>query len=164
MELEFAVDFAPGGKDATLGFLQMRPIVVSRDQVELADEEMASPNVLLSSTRALGNGTISDIRHVVYVRPGAFEAQHTRRMAAQIGEMSRRLQSASLPCVLIGFGRWGSSDPWLGIPVTWGQVSSARVLVESILPQMNVELSRGSHFFHNLTAFRTFYFPVSHHG
>ncbi len=164
VEIEFAVDFQPGGREATLGFLQVRPMVVSRDCVTLTDEELTSDRALLASRRALGNGTKSDIRHVLYVRPEAFEAQNTRRIAAEIGQVNRLLQAAGTPCVLIGFGRWGSSDPWLGIPVTWGQVSSARVLVESTLPQMNVELSQGSHFFHNLTAFRAFYFPVPEHG
>jgi len=164
VEIELALDFADGGREATLGFLQVRPMVVSRDVVSLSEEELDSESALLRSSRALGNGTRSDIRHVVYVRPEAFEAEHTRKIAAEIGVVNRMLLSSSLPCILIGFGRWGSSDPWLGIPVTWGQVSSARVLVESTLPQMNVELSQGSHFFHNLTAFRAFYFPVPDGG
>jgi len=84
--------------------------------------------------------------------------------AAQLEAINRRMLNDRRPYLLIGFGRWGSSDPWLGIPVEWSQVSGARVIVEASTPEMNVELSQGAHFFHNLTSFQIFYFTINHAG
>ena len=100
----------------------------------------------------MGNGVVEGIQDVVYTKPGAFDAKHTRLMAAEIEKVNRPLLGEGRPYLLIGFGRWGSSDPWLGIPVTWGMVSGAKAIVEATLPSMNVEPSQGSHFFHNLSS------------
>jgi len=161
VEIEFAVNIHDAGPPR-LGFLQVRPMAVAREAVEVADDDMSPPGALVATERALGNGVIGDIRDVVYVRPSGFDARHTRTIAAEVADANRRLLEAGRPYLLIGFGRWGSSDPWLGIPVGWGDVAGARVIVESTLPSMNVELSQGAHFFHNLISFGVPYLCVAH--
>lgn len=163
VEIEFAVTMK--GNDtstAHFGFLQVRPMVVSNEKVEVAESDLLDPKAFLSSDKVLGNGTSTDISDIVYVRPEIFEAKNTRVIANQLETINRQLKSENTPYVLIGFGRWGSSDPWLGIPAEWGQVSGARAIVEATLPDMNVDLSQGSHFFHNISSFGVFYFMVRH--
>lgn len=160
VEIEFAMTLDP----VRFGFLQIRPMAVSHDVVELSAEALAGDDVLVGSGNALGNGIDESIRDVVYVRPDAFEARHTRAIAGEIGAFNRRLVEAERPYLLIGFGRWGSSDPWLGIPVDWGQISGVRAIVEAGLPAMNVELSQGAHFFHNMISFHVYYLAVRHGG
>jgi hypothetical protein len=165
VEIEFAATVEPDGSGpARLGFLQLRPMLTPRERVEVADTELDGARVLVSTRRALGNGRIEGLHDVIYVKPEAFEPRCTREIAGQIEALNRGLAAERRPCVLIGFGRWGSNDPWLGIPVTWPQICAARVLVEATLPEMNVEPSQGSHFFHNLTSFQVQYFSVSHSG
>jgi hypothetical protein len=113
------------------------------------------------SPHALGNGRIEGLRDVVYVRPDRFDPAHTPRMACEIAEINERLLAANRPYLLIGPGRWGSSHQWLGIPVTWSQISAARVIVETTLHDFIVEPSQGSHFFQNLTAFGIAYLAVN---
>jgi hypothetical protein len=165
VEIEFAVTFPRAGDPppARLGFLQVRPMVVSDAQVEIAEEDLAGPDVLAASTRALGNGVDDRIADVVFVRPDAFEARHTPAIAGQLERLNAALLAEGRPYLLVGFGRWGSSDPWLGIPVQWGQICGARAIIEATLPEMIVELSQGSHFFHNLSSFEVSYFVISHH-
>jgi len=105
--------------------------------------------VLVRSPQASGEGEVGGLRHVVYVKPQAFAARDTPAIAAELAGVNARLQDT--PYLLIGFGRWGSADPWLGIPVAWSQISGARAIVEGALPEMSPEPSQGSHFFHNLT-------------
>lgn len=160
VEIEFAMTLNP----TRFGFLQVRPMVVSKDQVEITPEDMQGENVLLASDKVLGNGVIKNIDEIVYVKPENFEAKHTQQIAQELENINRKLISGRLPYLLIGFGRWGSSDPWLGIPLDWGQVSGAKVIVEATLPDMDKELSQGSHFFHNITSFQVSYFSVHHSG
>lgn len=165
VEIEFAMTLDPErGLPARFGFLQVRPMLVSGEFVEVSEEEMAAENVLVASESVLGNGFINTLEDVVYVRPEAFEAKHTPKIAAEIEAMNVQLVNAQRHYLLIGFGRWGSSDPWLGIPVTWPQVSGAKVIVEATTPEMNVDPSQGAHFFHNITSLRICYFSVHHAG
>jgi len=165
VEIEFAMTLGPGrGLPARFGFLQLRPMLVSGECVDVAEDELDGPRVLVSSNRVLGNGVRDGLTDVVYVKPGTFEARHTRAIAQELDILNRRLAEAGRNYVLIGFGRWGSSDPWLGIPVTWPQISAARVIVEATRPDMNVEASQGTHFFHNLTIFHVAYFTERHYG
>jgi hypothetical protein len=164
VEIEFAMTI-PGDQGADrprLGFLQVRPMVVSDTQVEITDEDLVAPDLLASSGRVLGNGVEDRIADVVYVRPEPFQARHTPAIAQQIEQLNNALLQAGRPYLLIGFGRWGSSDPWLGIPVNWGQICGARTIIEATLPEMVVELSQGSHFFHNLSSFEVSYFMIPH--
>lgn len=160
VEVEFAVTLQP----LRLGFLQVRPMVVSNEEVSIGDEELHGEKVLVSSDTVLGNGIFSGITDVVYVKPSTFEAKHTPQIVRELETINRTLFTGNRPYLLLGFGRWGSSDQWLGIPVNWGQVCGARVIVEATLPTMDVELSQGSHFFHNLTSFKVGYFCVPHCG
>lgn len=161
VEIEFAATLdAKKATPARLLLLQVRPMMVSDEEVELPPEALEGPNVLLASSKAMGNGVRDDLRDVIYVKPQSFRAAETRKIAAEIGQLNRSLMEDGSQYVLIGFGRWGSSDPWLGIPVQWGQITGARVIVETTMPQMNPDLSQGSHFFHNLISFRVLYFSV----
>lgn len=165
VEIEFALTLPRQMADALparLGFLQVRSTVTSEEVVEVTGEELSDPEAIVASETVIGNGTVRDIRDVVFVRPEKFSPLLTPTIAQQLELVNRQLQQEHRPYLLIGFGRWGSSHPSLGIPVDWSQISGARAIVESTLPQMNVELSQGSHFFHNLSSFRTSYFMVRH--
>jgi hypothetical protein len=161
VEIEFAVRL---GSDrcspADFGFLQVRPMVVAQDKVELTEKELAGPNVLLASDTVLGNGVINTIKDVVYVDPRQFDLMKTPEIAAQVEVINRRLVAAKRPYVLIGFGRWGTTDPYGGIPVDIGQISGAKVIVESSLPDHDIAPSQGSHFFHNVTSFKILLFSI----
>ncbi|HXY38168.1 MAG TPA: PEP/pyruvate-binding domain-containing protein, partial [Vicinamibacteria bacterium] len=159
VEIEFAFSLPPG-ELFRLGVLQVRPLLVSHDAVLVEDAELSAPQAVVASVAALGNGSC-ELHDVVYVEPAAFEARLTPAIAAEIERLNRPLVEAGRPYLLIGFGRWGSSDPWLGIPVRWDQIAGARAIVEATLPQMNTEPSQGSHFFHNLSSFSVLYFTVS---
>jgi hypothetical protein len=163
VEIEFAMTLDPEhGLPARFGFLQVRPMLVSNEQVDIDPNLMVSDKVLAASESVLGNGCVNTIKDVVYVRPDSFQAKHTREIAREVEQMNRRLADEKRPYLLVGFGRWGSSDPWLGIPVNWAQISAAKAIVEATLPDMNVDLSQGSHFFHNLSSFQVSYFSVHH--
>jgi len=112
------------------------------------------------STRVLGNGIFREIADVVYVKTENFTAADTPRIAMEVDRLNQGLREAKRPYILAGPGRWGSSDPWLGIPVHWGQINGAKVIVEVSLPQLNVDPSQGSHFFQNITSLRIGYFTV----
>jgi hypothetical protein len=159
VEIEFAVDPGIDGGPDRFGFLQVRPMAASFDAVDI-DPLPESGRVLVWSSGALGNVERRDISHVLYVKPDSFDKGSTRRIAGEISDVNRQLCSDGIGYVLIGFGRWGSSDPWLGIPVTWGQISGAATIVEIAGARMRVELSQGSHFFHNIIAFGTSYFSI----
>ncbi len=160
VEVEFALTLRP----ARFGFLQVRPMVVSEDVVEIAESEFTGDGLLTASAATLGNGTDATLLDVVYVRPDRFDLARSRAIAADLGEINAKLVAEHRPYLLIGFGRWGSSDPWLGIPVTWDQVSGAKVIIESSHAHRSVDLSQGSHFFHNLISFRVLYFSLSASG
>ena len=165
VEIEFAMTLPRKGTNGTrLALLQLRPMMVSEEEVDLADGDLVAPNAVLSSGRAIGNGTLTAIRDIVYVKPDVFEARWTPKIAVELEKLNRTLVEQGRPYLLIGFGRWGSSDPWLGIPVKWGQIAGARVIVESTLPGMDVEASQGAHFFHNLISFQVPYLCVRHDG
>jgi hypothetical protein len=163
VEIEFALTLdraaTPPGR---LGFLQARPMVVPEQVVEITAEEWSSPTVLVASEAALGNACEDAIADVVYVKPESFEARFTPVIAEQVARLNDQLTEQGRPYVLVGFGRWGSRDRWLGIPVGWGDVAGARVMVEATLPAMDVEASQGAHFFHNLSSFHVSYLTVHH--
>ncbi|KAA3611034.1 MAG: hypothetical protein D8M58_13720 [Calditrichaeota bacterium] len=167
VEIEFAMTFNDG-KDADqkhrFGLLQVRHMVVSNDEIEISPDEFDKDSNLAASLKTLGNGLNESIQEIVYVRPEKFEAKYTQKIAYEIESINKKMVRENRDYVLIGFGRWGSSDPWLGIPVDWSQVSAAKTIVEATLENMNVELSQGSHFFHNLTSFGVTYFSVQFNG
>ncbi len=167
VEIEFAMTIhETRGQPARarLGFLQVRPMVVSEDVVEVSVADLSASRAILASDRVMGNGVAQDIQDIVFVRPESFSPMQTPVIAQQLEAINRQLTDEGRPFLLIGFGRWGSTHPSLGIPVVWSQISGACAIVEATLPEMNVELSQGSHFFHNLSSFRTCYFMVRHDG
>lgn len=165
VEIEFAVNFdGEGGRRARFGFLQVRPMFVYKDVVEVSEEELTGDHVVVASEEVLGNGQLESIRDVVYVKPDAFSAKDTWMIASELDEMNRRLLDAHRPYLLVVIGRLGTTDPWLGIPAKWGQVSGAKVIVETSTSAMNVDMSQGSHFFHNLTCLRILYFSADKTG
>lgn len=156
VEIEFAVTLNPH----RFGFLQVRPMLISTEEVEVDDHETRSDKTLVASTLVLGNGISETIRDVVYIKPETFDSKNSPRIALELESINRKLLTGNRPYLLIGFGRWGSSDPWLGIPVNWGQISGARAVVEAVQPGRPVDLSQGSHFFHNLMGFQVPYFSI----
>jgi hypothetical protein len=167
VEIEFAVTIQSEQSIAPqvrVGFLQVRPIVVARCSLDVSEADLRDARAIVSSNRSMGNGSIDDVRDIVYVRPEVFSSEHTPTIAQQIGDFNKQLRAEKRPYLLIGFGRWGSSHSSLGIPVDWSQISGARAIVESTLPNMNVDLSQGSHFFHNLSSFEAVYMMLQHDG
>jgi hypothetical protein len=165
VELEFALDAdprTPGGQRLCL--LQMRSMVVPTEETRVAPVDLSGPNVLVAADRALGNGMRDDLVDVVYLRPEAFAAARTPAIALEVEAFNRRLHGEGRPYVLLGFGRWGSSDPWLGVPVDWGQISGARVIVEAAITGMNPDPSQGAHFFHNLIGLGVHYLTATGSG
>jgi CheY-like chemotaxis protein len=162
VEIEFAVSLAPPeGRPAEFGFVQMRPLALMRETEALELGEIDPADVVCRSQRVLGNGRIEGIRDVVVVDVQRFERSRSREAAAEVGRLNAELLSARVPYALIGVGRWGSRDPWLGIPVTWDQVAGAQVIVEAGLRDLKVTPSQGTHFFQNLTSFNVGYFTVN---
>ena len=162
VEIEFAMNIDPDNHDkATFYLLQIRPIVNAR---EVMDEDLAAiptQDTILSSTSALGNGVVSDVADIVYVKSGAFNSMNNPAIAREIETLNRQFANEEKGYVLVGPGRWGSSDPWLGIPVKWPHISCARVIVECGLENYRVDPSQGTHFFQNLTSFGVGYFTVN---
>ena len=129
MEIEFAVTFKPGPERATrIGSLQARPLLVSSEEAEVGPEALAGPDVLVASESVLGNGVVTGLSDVIYVRPDRFDPRHSRRVAEELEAMNREIAATDRKYVLIGFGRWGSSEPWLGIPVRWAQIICPRTI------------------------------------
>jgi CheY-like chemotaxis protein len=162
VEIELAVNLSvPRGKPKELGVLQMRPLALTRESeaIELGDLDPAA--LLCHSRKVLGNGRLEGIRDLVVVDFKRFERAKSRDAAAEVGRLNAQLVTRRTPYVLIGVGRWGSRDPWLGIPVTWDQVAGAKVIVETGLRDLKVAPSQGSHFFQNLTSFNVGYFTVN---
>jgi hypothetical protein len=164
VEMEFAVDLeGESGEPQNLALLQIRPMAMSEAEVDLDLDRFEDDLQLCSSNRALGNGRIEGIRDIVFVDPADFDRATSLATARQIAQLNAQLQKEGLSYLLVGPGRWGSQDPWLGIPVDWSEISQARVLVETGFEGMRVTPSEGSHFFHNMTSFRVGYFTVNPH-
>lgn len=159
VEIEVAADWARPSEPPVLGLVQMRPMAAAAAGASFRVEELVGDDVLLGSRRVVGHG-LEMLSDVVYVRPESFDPAATRQIAAEIGEANARLVAEGRPYLLIGFGRWGTSDPWGGIPVRWEQVGGARSIVEVSLPSFQALPSQGSHFFHNVTSLQVLYFGL----
>jgi hypothetical protein len=159
VELEFAVDF--NGGEPSFYFLQMRPLVALRERCDLLLESTPPEKVLCRSQRVLGNGCVEGVRDIVYVDPETFDRGSSADIACVVAEINERLLNQRRPYVLIGPGRWGSFDPWIGIPVAWHQISGARLIVEVPARDLPMEPSQGTHFFHNMTSAGIGYFSLT---
>ncbi len=165
VEIEFAATLEPRREPPLrIGLLQVRRMAVSTESVDVDAAARSGLRVLLSSDQVMGNGIVDGIRDVVYLRPDRFDARHSRAIAEEVAARNRVLLEEGTPYILIGFGRWGSADPWLGVPVAWGDVAGARVLVEASRPERGIEMSQGSHFFHNISSFGVSYFSLPPEG
>jgi len=165
VEIEFAMRLDPSDLlPARVGFLQVRPMKVGGEGVTVSEEDLEGDDVVVASNKVLGHAHLDDVCDIVYVRPGGFDPTATLRMAREIEAVNRRLVDEGRPYVLIGFGRWGTSDERLGVPVAWGQISGARVIVEATTPEVDPDLSQGSHFFHNVLSFQILCLAVEHHS
>ncbi|MDP4280510.1 MAG: PEP/pyruvate-binding domain-containing protein [Bacteroidota bacterium] len=162
VEIEFAVNLdLPPGDPRVFSLLQIRPIAGRNDTVDLNEDEIVPDEAIVLSKSALGNGIIKDVHDFVYIRPDSFSAAKSPEIARRLENLNDRLKNEKRGYVLVGPGRWGSSDPWLGIPVKWPQISGARVIVESGLSTYRIDPSQGTHFFQNLTSFHVGYFTVN---
>lgn len=165
VELEFAVNLSvPPGTPAHFGLLQIRPLVLSREADELEVEPVESEKLICQSEKALGHGIIKDIYDIVVVDRDRFDRGKSVEVAAEVGEFNQKLVGERRPYLLIGVGRWGTFDPWLGIPVKWDQIAGARIIVEAGFKDIDVAPSQGTHFFQNITSFMVGYFTVSSDG
>lgn len=162
VEMEFAINMkVPPGAPKEFAFLQMRPLVISRESEEVNVDFYSEEEMICKSCQVLGNGAIKDIYDVVVVDIEKYDRGKSRDVALEVSAMNSKLVAAKKPFILIGVGRWGSFDHWLGIPVTWDQISGAAVIIESGFKDFNVIPSQGSHFFQNITSFRIGYFTVN---
>ena len=161
VEIEFAVKSTGSTDAAEFGFLQIRPLVLSREGEELRIEAVDPSALVCQSSKVLGNGRITNLQDIVVVDFHRFERARSKEVARSVAHFNAKLSSGSEPYLLIGVGRWGSTEPWLGIPVEWDEISGARVIVEAGFRDLRVTPSQGSHFFQNLTAFQVGYFTVN---
>lgn len=173
VEIELACDMGDWGRrprrglrraprqPPTLSLLQVRPAAMQDVSMDLASTPITPDLVFCQSSQSLGHGRFGGLRHIVYVRPDRFDPAASPRVAMEIGEVNAALDRSGDRYVLIGPGRWGSSDPWLGVPVQWAQISRARIIVEASPKGYLVDPSQGSHFFHNITALGIGYLTVA---
>jgi hypothetical protein len=164
VELEFAADVIPSskGQEIVLKLLQVRPVGDYSDDANFstANIQETFTKTVVKSSKALGSGLFSDISHVVMVPASSFDSSKTKEMAAEIARLNRKLKEEGASYILIGPGRWGSSDPWLGIPVIWSDISEAKMIIESAIPGYRIEPSQGTHFFQNITSLGVGYLTV----
>ena len=162
VELEFAanLDVAPGA-DKVFNFLQIRPIIDERGNSSLDWETVDRTDALIYAENALGIGAVEGVSDIVYVRTAGFDTARTPEIARELELLNRRMRDEKRGYVLVGPGRWGSSDPWLGVPVKWPHISEAKVIVECGLEDFRVDPSQGTHFFQNLTSFGVGYVTIN---
>ena len=162
VEIEFAVTLdRENGRSGTFYLLQIRPIVDSKEMLDEDLSQVKDEEVLLRSCNSLGHGVMDDICDVVYVKTEGYSASRNSLIASEIEELNRAFLESGKNYILVGPGRWGSSDTWLGIPVKWPHISAARVIVEAGLTNYRVDPSQGTHFFQNLTSFGVGYFTIN---
>jgi CheY-like chemotaxis protein len=162
IEIEFAVNMnTPKGMPKLFNFLQIRPIVESDQSEVISWDSVDYSKAIIYSKSALGHGTVKEIYDFVYVKPDKFNPARTKEIAHEVEEINKRYIELKRNYIIVGPGRWGSSDPWLGIPIKWSQISEARVIVESGLDNFRVDPSQGTHFFQNLTSFRVAYLTIN---
>ena len=162
IEIEFAVTLNhETGKSGTFYLLQIRPIVDTKEMMEEDLTKLKDEDTLLRSYNSLGHGVMDDIYDVVYVKTDDYNAANNGRIALEIERLNRGFLEQGKNYILIGPGRWGSSDPWLGIPVKWPHISAARIIVEAGLTNYRIDPSQGTHFFQNLTSFGVGYFTIN---
>lgn len=162
VEIEFAVNMdVPPGREQMFYFLQIRPIVETQGFNTLDWSNVDVSDAIIYAENALGVGAVDNVRDIIYIKPEAFDTAYTERMADEIRALNIKMRDEKSGYVLVGPGRWGSSDPWLGIPVKWPDISESKVIVECGMEDFRVEPSQGTHFFQNLTSFGVGYLTIT---
>jgi hypothetical protein len=165
VEIEFAVDLNKDEKRrATFYLLQIKPLIGNATDYEINLDEIVREHLLLFTNNGMGNGLVDHIRDVIYVDRDLFDKSKTKEIANEIEQLNKEMFDKDREYVLIGPGRWGTRDPWIGIPVNWTQISKAKIIVETSLDDFPLDASAGSHFFHNVTSMNVGYFSVQHHS
>ncbi|NPA67604.1 MAG: pyruvate, phosphate dikinase [Chlorobi bacterium] len=163
VEIEFAADLnLDENREASLYLLQVKPLIGNAQDYNINIAETDIKKALLFSENAMGNGNIKGIKDVIFVPPDTFDKSKTDIIAKQIEKLNKKMIDAGKSYLLIGPGRWGTRDKWIGIPVNWTQISKAKVIVETSLDDFPLEASAGSHFFHNVTSMNVAYISVNH--
>jgi CheY-like chemotaxis protein len=161
VEIEFAVDLTKAGNGKpNFHILQIKPLLGDLEEYNLDLSEVGREDLVLYSDRAMGNGRIDDLKDIIFVDPQRFDKARTVEVTREIEELNNLMKREDRGYILIGPGRWGSRDPWLGIPVNWNHISNVKVIVEAELPDFKVDPSLGSHFFHNVTSMNIGYFDI----
>ncbi len=164
VEIEFAANlYREKNRQPEFYLLQIRPLVTENEETVFLEEDVPEEHFLCRSNFAIGNGIYHELYDLVYVDPDTFDISKSQQIARELEKINEKLRREQRHYILLGFGRWGTSDPWLGIPVEWHQVSQAKVIIESTLQNFNVDPSHGSHFFHNLISLRLGYFFIKNH-
>ena len=161
VEIEFAANLDRGNRLSVFNLLQVRPIAENATNLNIDWSNISTDDALISSSSALGTGKIDGITDVIYLREENFDPAKTGIIAEQITRLNAKMREEGRGYMLIGFGRWGSSDPWLGVPVKWSDISEAKVIVECGLENFRVEPSQGTHFFQNMTSFGVGYIAIN---
>ena len=160
-EIEFAVDLTEGeDRKPAFYILQLKPLVRDVNEYSINTDELNRENLWLYTEKGMGNGKIDDIHDIIYCDPDRFDKSKTLEMTYELENLNNYMKSENRKYILIGPGRWGTRDRWLGIPVVWTQISNARIIVEAGLKDFHVDASLGSHFFHNITSMNIGYFNV----
>lgn len=165
VEIEYAVDLEKAENGfPTFYLLQIKPLIRIEEQVEVDLKMVEEENIFMYAENGMGNGKVEEIRDVVYINPDTFDKIQTKQIAKEISEMNKEFEAEGKEYILIGPGRWGSRDPYTGIPVLWAHISKARIIIEMGLPGFPLDGSLGSHFFHNVTSMNVGYFSVPHNS
>lgn len=165
VEIEFAVDLdRDADGDISLYILQLKPLLRNADESAVSLQETPAESLLLYTNRGMGNGRITTIQDIIYLDPDRFSKTETLKMAEEVAYFNEKLRSAGRKYLLIGPGRWGTRDRWIGIPVNFVQISNAQTIVEAALPDFQTDASLGSHFYHNITSMNIGYFTVDNDG
>ena len=164
VEMEFAVDVTPlsKGQELVVKLLQVRPISEFADDLNISIDNLSSSmeKVYIKSNKALGAGAFDGMKYIVHVPSDSFDSAHTQDMADEVARLNAQLKNENASYLLVGPGRWGSSDPWLGIPVVWSDISEAKMIVETAIPGFRIEPSQGTHFFQNITSLGVGYLTI----
>jgi hypothetical protein len=165
VEIEYAVDLEKGENNLpTFYLLQIKPLIRREDQLTVDLGEIDPNKTLMFARRGMGNGVVNGIRDVIFVDPTRFDKMKTREIATEINHFNRQMDIQNKEYILIGPGRWGTRDPFTGIPVLWSNISKARIIVEMGLEDFPLDGSLGSHFFHNVTSMNVGYFTIPHNS
>lgn len=160
VEIEFAVNMTSGQHKASFYLLQIRPLTVNSDVINIDTENIAHEKLLLFAYNSMGNNLINDIHNIIFIKRDKFDKTKTKLMQKEVAEINKRYGEKNKKFIMIGPGRWGTRDPFLGIPVKWNEISNASILVEIGLKNFVIDPSQGTHFFHNLVAKNIGYFNV----